>query len=105
MRQRPKRKLLSEKRKDQMVKLGRKTLQVYDALFPDTADRIWAYRQTLGLTQRDFAEECGLSASVIGSLERGYTLGLGKTLFALAKGTHISVDYVLGLSSKQEISR
>lgn len=99
------RKLLSEKEKDKMIEMGRRTAQMYERLFPSTADRMWAFRTRLGLTQKAMADECELSSSAIGNIERGYTLGLGRTLVKIAKGAGVSSDYVLGLSSKQEITK
>jgi DNA-binding XRE family transcriptional regulator len=99
------RKLLTETDKDQMVKIGRKHMQTYARIFPNTADRVWAFRNGLGMTQKGMAEDCDLSASAIGNIERGYTLGLGRTLVKIAKGVGISSDYVLGLSSKKEITK
>ncbi len=99
------RKLLTEKDKDQMVAVGRKHLQMYARIFPTTADRMWAFRTGLGMTQKSLADDCELSSSAIGNIERGYTLGLGKTLVKIAKGVGISSDYVLGLSSKKEITK
>lgn len=75
----------------------------FKRLFPDSGDRLWAYRQTKGWTQVQMAEECGLSSSMIGGFERGYTLGLGRSLVKLAKGLSISVDYLLDLSDSESI--
>jgi transcriptional regulator with XRE-family HTH domain len=75
----------------------------FKRLFPDSGDRLWALRQTLGYTQKQMGEECDLSHSAIGGFERGYTLGQGRSLVKIAKGLGISVDFLLNLSDSQNI--
>ncbi len=75
----------------------------FKRLFPDTGDRLWAYRQTLGATQASLGEDCDVSAHVIGNIERGYSLGLGRSLQRIGKGLGLSVDYLLNLSDSQDI--
>ncbi len=75
----------------------------FKRLFPDTGDRLWAYRQSLNATQKGLGEDCELSAGVIGNIERGYSLGMGKSLLKISKGLGISVDYLLNLSDDQEV--
>lgn len=75
----------------------------FKRLFPDTGDRLWAYRQTQGWTQKQLGEECGLTGSTISNLECGYSLGLGRTVQKLARGLSVSADYLLNLSDSQEI--
>lgn len=81
----------------------RSTALKYKRLFPDCGDRLFAWRKTMGWTQEQMAEECGLSASAIGYFERGYTLGMGRTLVKYAKAFGISVDYLLDVSDSETI--
>lgn len=100
----PRRKLLSEKSRD-TVKFNRKLTQAYERIFPDSADRLWLMRNTLGMTQRQMAEECRLSSGVISNVECGYGLPKGTSLQKIGSALGISADYLLNLSSKQKTDR
>ncbi len=76
----------------------------YRRLFPETGDRLWAFRETLGMTQAAMADECGLSAGCISRYECGYTQGFSKNLAKFAKAFGVSVDFLLNLSDSQRIS-
>ncbi len=75
----------------------------FKRLFPDTGDRLWAFRQVNKWTQRELGEECGLTGSTISNFECGYSLGRGLSIYKLAKGLGISADYLMNLSDSQEI--
>lgn len=99
------RRKLSERSRDEALAIGRQLTQMYDRLFPSSADRFWAFRGSLDMTQQQLADDCGVSAGVISNLECGYGLPKGTTLIKLAKGAGISTDFILNLSSKREISK
>lgn len=75
----------------------------YKRLFPDTGDRLWAFRESHGLTQKEMAEDSDLSAGCLSRIECGYTQGMSKTLHKLARSWGVSVDYLLNVSDDQEI--
>lgn len=74
--------------------------QMYERLFPDPSDRMWALRQTLQMTQAELGEHCGLSGSAIGNVERGYGLPKGTTLQKIVAATGLSSDFLLGVDGK-----
>jgi transcriptional regulator with XRE-family HTH domain len=75
----------------------------FKRLFPDTGDRLWAYRQTKGMSQAQLGEDCGLAGGTISRFECGYTLGMGASIQKLARGLGISADYLLDISDSIEI--
>ncbi len=83
---------------------NRKLRQMYEALFPETSDRMWAIRESLNMTQRQLAEECELSSSAISRMECGYGLPKGTTIIKLASGVGVSADYLLNISDQREIA-
>ncbi len=76
----------------------------YKRVFPATGDRLWAYRNSLNMTQKDLGDECNLSGGCISRIECGYTLGMGRTLVKIAKGLGISIDYLCNLSDEEKLS-
>lgn len=89
------RRLLKAKRND-----FRKLTQMYEQLFPQTADRLWAVRNTLEMSQREFGEHCGLTASWVSGVECGYSLPKGSTLKKIVEATGLSADFLLGVDAK-----
>ncbi len=81
----------------------RQLRQMYDRLFPDPADRMWHLRETMNMSQKALAEECGLSSGAISRIECGYGLPKGTTLQKLGEGVGISANFILGLSDKEDI--
>ncbi len=75
----------------------------FKRLFPESGDRLWAFRETLGLTQREMAEDIGMSAGSISKFECGYTQGYSKNLAKFAHAFGVSVDFLLNLSDEQRI--
>lgn len=90
---------------DRVLPNGRVLTQMYERLFPDPADRMYFLRKSLNMSQRQLAEECGVSAGVFSNVECGYGLPKGTTLIKIAKGMSISTDYILNLSDRQELER
>lgn len=80
--------------------------QMYEALFPTAADRLWAVRNSMDMNQREFAEFCdNLSPGSISRIECGYSLPTGRTLARMAKSTGISADFLLGINADQRLVR
>lgn len=86
-----------EKRDQRLKKLK------IERTFPDTGDRLWAFRNAEGWTQKEMGEDCGVCAGTISRIECGYTLGLGKTIVHLCKTFGLSADYYLNLSDSKTI--
>lgn len=82
---------------------ARKLRQMYERLFTTTADRTWAVRESLGLSQAQLGAECGLSAGVFSNLECGYSIPTGRSLAKIGARLGVSADYLLGLSERKEI--
>lgn len=98
------RKKLTDRDRAEAEAVGRKLTQTWARIFPRSADRLWMWRQTANKTQAQMAEECGLSASAIGNVERGYNLPKGTTLIAIAEGCGLNPNYLLNLSKKTDIT-
>jgi transcriptional regulator with XRE-family HTH domain len=75
----------------------------YKRLFPETGDRLWAFRETRGLTQKAMGEEVGVSAGCISRIECGYTMGYSKTIANMCRVLGLSADFLLNLSDDQRI--
>lgn len=56
-------------------------------------------REEQGITQKELAKGCNLSAQCISALEIGRNLPTSLTLIAIAKYFDVSVDYLLGLEN------
>ncbi len=74
--------------------------QMYERLFPTCADRMWAVRHALEMTQGEFAELCGLSHGWTSRIECGYGLPKGTTLEKIVTATGLSADFILGVEGK-----
>ena len=57
--------------------------------------RIRNARQSLGLSQLELAEQCGLSASFLGHIERGSRKMSLETLVSVCEALNLSADYLL----------
>ncbi len=95
------------KRKLQIVD-GQRRLQrhlelKYKRVFPETGDRLWAYRETMGMTQAEIAEEVGVSSGCISRIECGYTMGYSKTIKQMCLALGMSADFLLNLSDSRAI--
>ncbi len=75
----------------------------YKRLFPETGDRLWAFRENRGMTQREMGEEVGVSSGCISRIECGYTLGYSKTIAQMCRALGVSADFLLNLSDDQRI--
>lgn len=67
-------------------------------------ERIRYEREKLGLTREKFAEIVDLSPLYIGQLERGERQMSLNTLFKISQCLHISIDYLLIGSNKDELN-
>lgn len=65
--------------------------------------KIKAARKELHLTQEQFAEIAGISASFIGHIERGSRVASIETLCAICEALQVSADYLIGLSEDAAI--
>lgn len=64
--------------------------------------RIQTLRESLKLTQEEFAEIVGVSPNSMSRIERGKQHPTLSTLWKIAKALHVSVDYLLdGMDSPQ----
>ena len=59
-------------------------------------ERIRRQRQTLGVSQTDFAGQTGIPVQVLSRLEHGRQSIWVERLAELAKALHVSTDYLLG---------
>jgi len=66
-------------------------------------ERIRYEREKLGLTREKFAEIVDLSPLYIGQLERGERQMSLNTLFKVSQCLHISIDYLVKGSNKDEL--
>lgn len=57
------------------------------------AEKLKQYRESLNLTQKDFAKELGVSTSVIAEIEAGRRKGSKNTLRLLAKHSNKPIGY------------
>ena len=57
--------------------------------------RIRNARQSLGLSQLELAEQCGLSVSFLGHIERGSRKMSLETLVSVCEALNLSADYLL----------
>ncbi len=92
-----KRELRRQKREIRMRNLA------LERLFPETGDRLWAYRESHGMTQGEMAEDVGVSAGCISRIECGYTMGYSKTIANMCKVLGISADFLFNLSDSEKI--
>ncbi len=97
---------MADKRKPLKEKIrgNRELHQMYEALFPETSDRMWAIRESMEMSQKELAAECGLSSSAISRMECGYGLPKGTTLIKIAEGIGVSADYLLNISNQRNIA-
>jgi transcriptional regulator with XRE-family HTH domain len=58
-------------------------------------NRIRSTRKNIGLSQEELAEECGLSVSFMGHIERGSRKMSLETLVVLCEALNVSADYLL----------
>lgn len=69
----------------------------------DYADRILELRKSRGLTQKQLADNTGLSEVGIQSYERRYRKPAHDALLALADYFHVSTDYLLGRTDNPKL--
>ncbi len=74
-----------------------------ERLFPETGDRLWAYRESRGMTQKEMAEDVSVSAGCISRIECGYTMGYSKTIANMCRVLGISADFLFNLSDSEKI--
>lgn len=72
--------------------------------YPAIGARIRLQRERIGMTQEQFGEACGLSASFIGHIERGSRKLSVESLYRLASVLNVSTDYLLFDRMTQETS-
>ena len=76
--------------------MGEKDLQIF-------SDRLKEFRTSRKISQKDFAEKIGITASALSQYEKNTknpSIGVAKRI---AEVFHVSVDWLCGLSSEQSI--
>ena len=66
-------------------------------------DRLKECRESLGLSQVDFAEKIGLTKDLYNKYERGNARPSFETLLKIATSLNVSIDYLLGLTDYKNI--
>jgi len=74
--------------------------QMYERLFPTCADRMWAVRNALQMSQKEFAEKIGMTNGWVSRIECGYSLPKGTTLEKIVDALGLSADFILGTDGK-----
>lgn len=69
----------------------------------DFGNTLKTLRRKEGYTQAQLAQKLGLTKSVISAYETGLRLPSYDVLIHIAKIFHVSTDYLLGLTHRQEI--
>lgn len=59
-------------------------------------ERIRNERRSKGITQQQFGDSIGISASFVGHIERGSRIASIETLVSIADCLGVSIDYLLG---------
>ena len=65
-----------------------------DDLSRGIADRVRMHRQNLGMTQREFAKECGMEMQLLSRIERGYRSSL-ENYYRIASYLNVTMDYII----------
>ena len=59
--------------------------------------RVRSVRRMLDITQKELAKETGVSAALIGHVERGTRIPSVETVYRICKALGLSADYLMGL--------
>ena len=71
---------------------------MYNVDYKDLGKRVRELRRKLDLTQEELAEQCGISASFLGHIERGTRVASIETLVGLCNLLHVTPQYLLSAS-------
>ena len=66
--------------------------------YKDLGKRVRELRRSINLTQETLAEQCGISASFLGHIERGTRVASIETLVCLCNTLHVTPQYLLSAS-------
>lgn len=69
----------------------------------DFGNTLRGLRVSNGFTQKQLADQLGLTKSVISAYETGLRLPSYDILISISKIFHVTTDYLLGMENKQEI--
>ncbi len=66
-------------------------------------DKLHSLRTEMKLTQKQVADRIGLAISAVSSYESGTRYPSYETLIKLSRMSHVSTDYLLGLTEKRSV--